>query len=49
MPPEKRGSELLAAVQTVATSLRSMDEIEGAFLSAHELLRRTVLPSSLNP
>ena len=30
MPPEKRGSELLAAVQTVATSLRSMDEIEGA-------------------
>lgn len=29
MPPDKRSSELLAAVQTVATSLRSMDEIEG--------------------
>eukprot|EP00892_Ulva_mutabilis_P004364 jgi/Ulvmu1/229/UM001_0233.1 len=28
MPADKRSSELLAAVQTVATSLRSMDEIE---------------------
>ena len=40
MPPEKRGSELLAAVQTVATSLRSMDEIEGVTSS------RTGLPCS---
>lgn len=40
MPPEKRGSELLAAVQCVATSLRSIDEIEGppqATPSIHKL------------
>jgi hypothetical protein len=29
LPPEKRASEFLAAVQCVATSLRSIDEIEG--------------------
>ena len=34
LPPEKRSSELLAAVQTVATALRSIDEIEGTNCAA---------------
>lgn len=47
MPADKRSSELLAAVQTVATSLRSMDEIEGTLLDCMLPSTQQAVPAAI--